>query len=113
MQILTSAWIKTRSDQYSHFVLPQTVAEYCAQEIDPVSSEINETGIVAITEVLLQPAGVSLEVIYLDRSEGSEANVHHYGLATAPQSTIRLLYRPCVFKPNIRLLSLTILQRPL
>jgi len=60
-------------------------------------SELADVGINAIAEILLKPAGLSLEIIYLDRSEGEEANVHHYGPMTAALATIRLLYRPYAF----------------
>ena len=60
----------------------------------PHGSEINDIGITALTDVLFKPAGIQLEIIYLDRSVGEEANVHHYGTMVPTLSTIRLLYRP-------------------
>lgn len=60
----------------------------------PHGSEINEIGINALSDVLTKPAGISLEIIYLDRSMGDEANVHHYGPMSASTATTRLLYRP-------------------
>jgi len=60
----------------------------------PQASEIDHIGITALSEVLLKPAGVSLEIVYLDRSVGREPNVICYAPSTSPQTTIRLLYRP-------------------
>jgi len=59
-----------------------------------IYTEIEDIGINALTEILLKPAGIALEIIHLDRSEGAEANVHRFGPMTAAVATIRLLYRP-------------------
>lgn len=63
----------------------------------PVASEIENVSLIALKDVLLSPVGITLEVLYLDRTEGSEVNMHrmdpvnHGGFAIG---TIRLLYRP-------------------
>lgn len=91
---LTAAWVQTRPDNYAPFVLPMTVEEYCSTTIMAHTAEINEVGINALAEVLLKPAGFALEIIYLDLSEGTDANVHHFGPMSTSVATIRLLYRP-------------------
>lgn len=93
-QVLTCAWIKTRPDNYAPFLLPMTVHEYCDQVLMPHGSEINEVGINALTDVLFKPAGIALEIIYLDRSASNEVNVHHYGPGGSGLPITRLLYRP-------------------
>ena len=71
-----------------------TVEEYCDQCIMAHGSELEDTGVSALTDALLKPAGIHLELIYLDRSEGGEANVHHWGPTASTAATMRLLYRP-------------------
>ncbi|GAB7336968.1 hypothetical protein MBLNU457_g2393t2 [Dothideomycetes sp. NU457] len=93
-RMLTAAWIRTRPDHYAPFVAPHTVEHYCDIRILAQGSELDDIGINAIADILLKPAGLSLEIIYLDRSEGEEANVHHHGPMTAALASIRLLYRP-------------------
>ncbi|KAK4983262.1 hypothetical protein LTR50_007340 [Elasticomyces elasticus] len=107
MRMLTAAWMRTHADVYEPFVLPQSVDEFCASSIDPYPAEIEHIGISALTDVLLKPAGISLEISYLDRSIGDEVNVHRMD-ADAPDGfasgTIRLLYRPghydILYKPE-------------
>jgi ubiquitin thioesterase protein OTUB1 len=54
----------------------------------------------ACIDAILKPAGISVEVAYLDRSAGEEMNTFHWqgdlleGRAALP--TVRLLYRPYV-----------------
>lgn len=54
----------------------------------------------ALSECIIQPAGFAVEVIYLDRSEGDEVNIHRFdnsgdGLVLpADAPVLRLLYRP-------------------
>ncbi|CAD0084358.1 unnamed protein product [Aureobasidium vineae] len=78
LKTLTSAWMKTRAKDYAPFVLPHTVPSYCDANIDPHQIEIDHPGMQALTDVLLKPAGIALEVIYLDRSAGTESSLHHY-----------------------------------
>lgn len=60
----------------------------------PHGMEIDHPGISAITDILLKPAGVALDVIYLDRSAGDEATTHQFAAGTNASQTIYLLYRP-------------------
>ncbi|THY79176.1 cysteine proteinase [Aureobasidium pullulans] len=94
LKTLTSAWMKTRPNDYAPFVLPHTVPSYCDANIDPHQIEIDHPGMQALTDVLLKPAGVSLEVIYLDRSAGTEVNAHQFAPGLSSSQIIRLLYRP-------------------
>ena len=95
--MLTSAWMKTRPTDYEAY-LETSVIEYCAIVIEPFSVELDHVGVKALIDCLVIPADFRVEISYLDRSAGSEVNVHHFenGEHTfAP--TLRLLYRPYVF----------------
>ncbi|KAK5130340.1 hypothetical protein LTR08_002180 [Meristemomyces frigidus] len=97
LKILTSAWMKTRPADYAPWLLAQTVDQFCDHNVMPLGSEIENLSLSALKDVLLSSAGIALEVLYLDRTEGSEVNMHrfdpvnHHG---AVIGTIRLLYRP-------------------
>lgn len=93
-QILAAAWMKTRPDEYAPFVLPQTVESYVESAIMPHGTEIDHPGINAITDILLKPAGIALDVIYLDLSQGDDATTHQFAAGTEASTTINLLYRP-------------------
>lgn len=63
----------------------------------PVGAEIEHVGLSALKDVLLAPAGIFLEVLYLDRSEGSEVTMHRFDPVNNGGFTVgnvRLLYRP-------------------
>lgn len=53
-------------------------------------------------ELLAKPAGIAVEVLYLDRSAGEEVNTYRFdpmdanGIALTDAPTFRLLYRPYV-----------------
>ena len=52
-------------------------------------------GLQALSDAVFEPAGVAFEVLYLDRSEGDEANTHQGGKGDG-EEVVRLLYRPLV-----------------
>ncbi|KAL8816544.1 MAG: hypothetical protein Q9191_008310 [Dirinaria sp. TL-2023a] len=67
--------------------------------IDPYAVEIEHLGIQALFDAVIKPAGIAMEVLYLDRSAGEEVNTirwsvddHSGHYLSIP--TIRLLYRP-------------------
>lgn len=93
-QTLAAAWMKTKPDEYAPFVLPQTVDSYVTNSILPHGMEIDHPGINAITDIMLKPAGIALDVIYLDLSAGDEATAHQFAAGTEASTTINLLYRP-------------------
>jgi ubiquitin thioesterase protein OTUB1 len=70
---------------------------YCSQNIEAANCEIDDVGVAALSNVLLKPAGIGLEILYLDRSIGDEANVHELSSPVnfnGLSPMIRLLYRP-------------------
>lgn len=76
----------------------QTVQSYCQTSIEPVMSEIEHVGMSALVEVLVKPAGLAMEILYLDRSQGEEVNTYRWdpvdGMNVQDPPTLRLLYRP-------------------
>jgi ubiquitin thioesterase protein OTUB1 len=74
---------------------------YCTQNIEAAQCEIDNVAIVALSQAVIQTAGLSLEIMYLVRSQGDEVNVSHFAQPTDVSGqplinppTIRLLYRP-------------------
>ncbi|KAI9784256.1 MAG: hypothetical protein M1816_000928 [Peltula sp. TS41687] len=99
-RLLTSAWMKTRTENYLPFLVG-TVEDYCATQIEPYQVEIEHVGMNALIDVLVKPAGFAVEILYLDRSPGLEVNTHRFeetganGMPMYPDApTIYLLYRP-------------------
>lgn len=74
---------------------------YCEANIERTASEIDHVAMAALGEVIVKPAGLRLEVLYLDRSPGEEIN-HSYraeatgldGFPLPNAPTMRLIYRP-------------------
>ncbi|KAI9799306.1 MAG: hypothetical protein M1825_004799 [Sarcosagium campestre] len=100
-RLLTSAWMKTHVDDYSGFILDGTVHQYCSTNVEPYQVEIEHIGMNALIDVVVKPANLAVEILYLDRSEGSEVNSHKFetlgpnGFPLYSNTpTMRLLYRP-------------------
>ncbi|KAF2838985.1 cysteine proteinase [Patellaria atrata CBS 101060] len=100
LKLLTSAWMQTRPDEYQPFLLGDDIREYCSRNIEPAVCEIDHVGVSVLADVLLKPAGFALEILYLDRSPGTEVTPHCMdpldvnGIPFQNPPTIRLLYRP-------------------
>ncbi|KAF2397511.1 cysteine proteinase [Trichodelitschia bisporula] len=99
LKLLTSAWIQKHPDQFQPF-LHQPVKAYCQSHIEPAICEIEHVGMDALVNVLVKPAGIAVEILYLDRTPGTEVNtyrfdpVDHNNAALPNPPTFRLLYRP-------------------
>ncbi|KAI4123969.1 MAG: hypothetical protein LQ347_005919 [Umbilicaria vellea] len=100
-RLITSAWMKNHAESYQPFLPDKSVDEYCGTSIEPYQVEIEHLGMNALIEAVINPAGMAVEILYLDRSEGNEVNSHRFellgpdGQALNPHApTIRLLYRP-------------------
>lgn len=106
LRLLAGAWLRGNRDQYAAWCEadPET---YAQTVIEPAQREIEELGIVLLVEVLLKPVGFTLEIAYLDRSQGSQVNTHRFpdGDPTNLGGFIHLLYRPghydILYKPSI------------
>jgi len=87
--------MKTHPENYIGYMIGQTVDQYCDVHIMPMGAEIDHLGLSALKDVLLGPASIALEVMYLDRSEGNEVNFHRFDPINGyTAATVRLLYRP-------------------
>ena len=78
------------------------VHTYCRNNIEPFQRELDHVGLQALATAIIHEAGISIEVMYLDRSAGGEVTPHLLPVLDANGNektggpTIRLLYRPCV-----------------
>ena len=80
-------------DQFQPF-LDTSIHDYCKTRIEPHKQEIDQIGLQALTDSVIAPAAIAVEVLYLDRSEGDEVTPHPFVLGASDLPTIRLLYRP-------------------
>ena len=101
MQTLVSAWIKTRPQEFLGYMELQTVDQYCDGTVMPLQGEMDNVSLSALNGILISPAGIGLELSYLDRSDGSDsATVHLFGPVIGNEgvavAVMRLLYRPSV-----------------
>lgn len=102
LRLLAATYLKANAATYDPFLpeVAEGVQGYYARSIELVDREIEHLGIVALVNVLLQPVGFVLEIAYLDRSPGSQANRYRFPEETNswdPASLgpiIYLLYRP-------------------
>lgn len=98
-KLITSAWMKTNAALYLPFMLNETIDQYCSTKIDPYAVEIEHLGIQALFDAVIKPAGIAMDVLYLDRSAGDEVNTISWQVDNSSGHylsipTIRLLYRP-------------------
>lgn len=68
--------------------------QYCSSRIDPVKTEIDEVGLQALIDGVIEGSGFGVEILYLDRSEGDVVTPHQLSSNSPGGATIRLLYRP-------------------
>ncbi|KAK6502286.1 hypothetical protein TWF506_002869 [Arthrobotrys conoides] len=105
LKLLTSAYMKFHPDTYAAFLIDHpTIEEYCGAQIEPYGVQIDHLGIKALIDILFFPAGLTVEISYLDRSDSDEVNVHKFepeagfsptsGSEDEVQNPLRMLYRP-------------------
>ncbi|EHY56077.1 hypothetical protein HRR80_005770 [Exophiala dermatitidis] len=92
-KMMTSSFMRVQSERYEAF-LEMPVPQYCLTRIDPANQEIDHIGLQALTDAVIAPAYIALEVSYLDRSTGNEVTPHQFVLNSQNWPTIRLIYRP-------------------
>ena len=88
---------------YEDFVTDMDVNTYCLQHIEPASIELEHLGLQCLATSVINEAGIAIDVLYLDRSEGNEVNSHQWHVCDGEgivegTPTIRLLYRPYVYE---------------
>ncbi|PGH15276.1 hypothetical protein AJ80_05629 [Polytolypa hystricis UAMH7299] len=92
-RLMTSAWMKiNRADYEPYLAIPLDV--YCEQTVETVKTEIDEVGLQGLVNGVIENSGFAVEILYLDRSEGSEVTPHLLTPNRPSPATIRLLYRP-------------------
>ena len=98
--MITSAQLKLNPDDYAPFVPDLDVENYCRNHVDPFYEEIEHIGVKAIVDSIINPAGIAVGYLYLDRSVGTEATPYSFpvydekGGEVTDAPTIQLLYRP-------------------
>jgi ubiquitin thioesterase protein OTUB1 len=85
--------MQTNAVRYQH-LLDIPLADYCRTRIEPTNPEIDEIGLQALLNGIIDGSGFSVEVLYLDRSQGTEVTSHVLLNSDPTFKTIRLLYRP-------------------
>ncbi|KAJ5594284.1 uncharacterized protein N7459_000492 [Penicillium hispanicum] len=92
-RLLTGAWMKLNPHRYQAF-LSLPLDQYCSTRIETVRTEIDEVGLQALVDGVIERAGFGVEILYLDRSEGDVVTPHQLSPNHSIGATIRLLYRP-------------------
>lgn len=101
-RLLASAFMKANPANYQNFIDGgKSVQDYCRDVIEPVREEIDHLGMTLLIDLLMKPAGIAVEIVYLDRSGGARANAHLFqaedeaGNPLHPGAPlVHLLYRP-------------------
>ena len=91
--MMTSSYMVLHADEFEPF-LEMPLDEYRQTRIDPTNQEIDQIGLQALTTGVIMPAGIGLEVLYLDRSAGDMVTPHAFVEGAHDKPNIRLLYRP-------------------
>lgn len=90
--------MKINAALYESFLTNITIDQYRAAQIDPHLVEIEHLGMQACIDAIMKPAGIAVDVMILDRSEGDEVNTISWEPETPSGNGIiprlRLLYRP-------------------
>jgi ubiquitin thioesterase protein OTUB1 len=99
--MMTSAFMELHPDRYEAF-LEMSVQQYRLTRIDPSNQEIDHVGLQALTDAVIAPAYIAVEVSYLDRSTGDEVTAYQFVDNAKGWPTVRLIYRPYVAQTYIR-----------
>ena len=101
LRLLAASWLKGNAELYQDFVPGDGgIPRYCNEWIEAPDREIDHLGITLLCNILLKPAGLMLDIAYLDRSEGDQVNTYRFlddansQEATDTGRVIYLLYRP-------------------
>ncbi|KAK6341926.1 hypothetical protein TWF730_001410 [Orbilia blumenaviensis] len=103
LKLLTSAFMHINPDSYLPFLVEHpTIDDYRSAQIEPYGVQIDHLGVKALIDAIFIPAGLSVEISYLDRSDSDEVNIHKFedesgtvkNTEDQAQKTLRMLYRP-------------------
>jgi ubiquitin thioesterase protein OTUB1 len=95
-RLLASSWLQANAQDYEGFIPDGGgVSTYRKEWLEPPNTEIDHLGMTLLIDVLLKPIGFAVEIVYLDRSEGTQVNSHIIqAMDTKAGPMIHLLYRP-------------------
>ena len=99
LRLLAASWLKGHPD-LEPFTQELGLSGYCSEWLERPNKEIDNLGIVLLSNVLLKDAGFVLEIAYLDRSPGSQVNLYRFPAEANDQDQavlgpmMHLLYRP-------------------
>ncbi|KAL2754078.1 hypothetical protein ACRALDRAFT_2066401, partial [Sodiomyces alcalophilus JCM 7366] len=101
MRLLAGSWLKGNADEFEPFFDDGAgLQHWCHVNIESPNQEIDHVGITLLTSILLKPAGFVLEIAYLDRTPGTQANIYRFPEEATGQDEatlgpmIHLLFRP-------------------
>ncbi|CRG82901.1 ubiquitin thioesterase protein OTUB1 [Talaromyces islandicus] len=92
-RLLTSSWMKLNPVRYQAF-LSTPLDQYCSTRIEPTKTEIDEVGLQALVDSVIEGSEFAVEILYLDRSQGDAVTPHLLSPNRHSVATIKLLYRP-------------------
>lgn len=95
LQLLASAWMKLNPHRYQAF-LSMPLDQYCSTQMETVKTQIDEVGLQALVDGVIDGSGFAVEILYLDRSVGDAVTPHALTPSRPSPASIRLLYRPYV-----------------
>ncbi|CRK47568.1 hypothetical protein BN1723_007625 [Verticillium longisporum] len=101
LRLLAGSWLKGNANDFEPFLVGSGgLLQWCNENIEVPDREIDHIGITLLANILLKPIGFVLEITYLDRTPGSQANVYRLPEEATGQDPanlgpiIYLLYRP-------------------
>jgi ubiquitin thioesterase protein OTUB1 len=99
-RLLASSWLKSIPGNYEGFIPGELgIGGYSKEWLEAPNQEIDHLGMQLVIDVLMKPIGIAVEIVYLDRSEGSQVNSHMFQAEDANGNPtngpiVHLLYRP-------------------
>jgi ubiquitin thioesterase protein OTUB1 len=99
-RMLSATFLKMNAAPYEPLLADNHgVADCFSTNIELANTQIENMGLMALVHVLLKPANFVLEIAYLDRTQGKEANIYRFPKeangqdGSALSTVIYLLYR--------------------
>lgn len=99
--------MRTYPAPYQLSLLDSTIDEYCKTKFESYAVELEQLGLQVLIDALIKPAGINVEIIYLDRVASDKDEVDSCYWSGEDNGhpmkwTIRLLYRPWVSNYSFR-----------
>lgn len=93
-----------KDEEFYGMFIEEGVDDYCNKVLMLPDEEIEESGLRALNDILINPAGLSLEVLILHDNPGTDVDVSEYPPPAEPahgglfssdkMPTVRLLFTP-------------------